>query len=535
MIAEWVLFTLVITGCLGAIAFVASEWLQSHGRPTRHLWMAVSLLSVLIPAMMAVRPRVIRSIPVARASVPGRQITVTPVDRVVQPSWPLILWSATSTLMLLGLGATAASIHRVRRRARVESWDGTLVALTRDAGPGVAPFGHPEILVPAWVAQLSANDRKLLVYHEKSHVDARDARWLFLASLVLVATPWNVPLWWCWRRLRTAMELDCDARVLAAGAPLRQYAELLLQAAASPGRRLAPGLLTFAHSRSQLHTRIDAMTAEKSLSPLRRAATGALALVALVAACETRRPEPLAPVADYVLEDGQAKTIEAKGREGDSIRVSLAGVVNQREVKIGFADDASQPLLVVEDASGGVVYSGRADVSGALKQVSADAIERVEVIKRGDLLPPEAKSGLIKVKLKPGATWPGAAADSAAGVGYRAPAAISPREWAERATISISPGTRAKRPAPSGGEPSVTFRVGNRVTGDSVTVELLNSDGSVFYSGRIAGSAGFERIGPYMLNADDIARGEVHTKMTPGGLIQIYLKPGVTPKRAAQD
>ncbi|UUZ52386.1 hypothetical protein LP419_22985 [Massilia sp. H-1] len=45
---------------------------------------------------------------------------------------------------------------------------------------------------------------------------ARDPQLLGLALLVLVAMPWNLPMWWQLRRLRHAIEVDCDARVLAA-------------------------------------------------------------------------------------------------------------------------------------------------------------------------------------------------------------------------------------------------------------------------------------------------------------------------------
>jgi hypothetical protein len=45
--------------------------------------------------------------------------------------------------------------------------------------------------------------------------------------------PWNLPLWWQWRRLRFAIEVDCDARVLASARVAElAYAEALLNVAA---------------------------------------------------------------------------------------------------------------------------------------------------------------------------------------------------------------------------------------------------------------------------------------------------------------
>jgi len=40
--------------------------------------------------------------------------------------------------------------------------------------------------------------------------------------------PWNLPLWWQLRRLRCAIEVDCDARVLKAGHKLAVYGETLI-------------------------------------------------------------------------------------------------------------------------------------------------------------------------------------------------------------------------------------------------------------------------------------------------------------------
>ena len=58
----------------------------------------------------------------------------------------------------------------------------------------------------------------------------------------LVCTPWNVPLWWQFRRLRYAIEVDCDASVLRSGGDARQYGETLL----AVGQRQATSITTVA-------------------------------------------------------------------------------------------------------------------------------------------------------------------------------------------------------------------------------------------------------------------------------------------------
>ncbi|UUZ46788.1 hypothetical protein LP420_23520 [Massilia sp. B-10] len=70
-------------------------------------------------------------------------------------------------------------------------------------------------MLPLWLTQSQAQQQALVMAHESSHMAARDPQLLGLALLVLVAMPWNLPMWWQLRRLRHAIEVDCDARVLA--------------------------------------------------------------------------------------------------------------------------------------------------------------------------------------------------------------------------------------------------------------------------------------------------------------------------------
>ena len=76
---------------------------------------------------------------------------------------------------------------------------------------------------------------------------------LMTAGLAAVLLPWNLPVWWQLRRLRLAIEVDCDARVVRRGGDLRQYASLLIEV----GRRRAGGgspLLALAGPASFLST-----------------------------------------------------------------------------------------------------------------------------------------------------------------------------------------------------------------------------------------------------------------------------------------
>ncbi|MCA0377568.1 MAG: TonB-dependent receptor plug domain-containing protein [Gemmatimonadetes bacterium] len=220
--------------------------------------------------------------------------------------WSLVVvWPATSLMLLSVLVVGYRRQQRLAAHLPTRIVDGTPVQLTESLGPMVVGVDAPRILVPRWLADRDDVSRTLAVRHERAHVEAGDPA-LLLAGCGLVALmPWNLPAWAMLSRLRLAIELDCDARVLASESSPRRYAELLL-AAARPGdtgalhdqRALRPALLPslvspslFPGSPSQLERRLRAMTARP---PRFTAARGATALVlagALVAvACRAELP-----------------------------------------------------------------------------------------------------------------------------------------------------------------------------------------------------------------------------------------------------
>jgi hypothetical protein len=112
-----------------------------------------------------------------------------------------------------------------------------------------------------------------------------------LAGCIAVAVmPWNAALWFMWSRLRLAVELDCDERVLRSGAPRRSYGQLLLELSAQRAgvSQLMPA---FAFGTSHLEQRLVAMTAKPSrYRALRGLASGSVVVLALAAACRTELP-----------------------------------------------------------------------------------------------------------------------------------------------------------------------------------------------------------------------------------------------------
>ncbi len=101
------------------------------------------------------------------------------------------------------------------------------------------------------------------------------------------------------RRLRLAIEIDCDSRVVRAGAPAHDYGLLLL----AVGERYAvsvPLAASLTEPRLNLASRIDALTASRPRRPFVASLPFAVAaLVLLTAAARAPRPRPLRVAATH--------------------------------------------------------------------------------------------------------------------------------------------------------------------------------------------------------------------------------------------
>jgi TonB family protein len=150
------------------------------------------------------------------------------------------------------------------------------VLVTESTGPAVFGTRRARVLVPRWLLELDAPLRELVLRHEQEHCRARDPQLTLTVAVALVLMPWNAGVWWIAQRLRLAVELDCDARVLRGAHDTERYSKLLLFIAQRQSRvRLAPML---AESNSHLGRRIVAMNSHRPHNPRTRIA--ALAIVA---------------------------------------------------------------------------------------------------------------------------------------------------------------------------------------------------------------------------------------------------------------
>lgn len=264
-----ILYTIALGWSLGLIGLLVERALPPTA-PRRWIWCLAIALSVLTPATYQAK----HNMPVA-AEVAG------------DPSWwaligtydPLIgkLWMGASALLALWGLLTVVRVSLLPRKATIV--DGVPIVVTDSLGPAAVGFWRTRVVVPRWVLAMPGAQRKYILQHENEHLRAHDTHLLFVTSLALILTPWNVALWWQLRRLSLAVEVDCDNRVVAALGNPSLYGNLLFAVAqaSSHGPRLQPGLL----GKGMLERRLTALLAPAQLSHVMRWALPVLAVALL--------------------------------------------------------------------------------------------------------------------------------------------------------------------------------------------------------------------------------------------------------------
>jgi beta-lactamase regulating signal transducer with metallopeptidase domain len=122
-------------------------------------------------------------------------------------------------------------LHRTSRLWRPETVGGFPTLISPSFGPAVVGVVNPGIVIPEWVLPLPRSDRELILAHENSHRSAGDSRVLLASAVVTVLFPWNASGWLLARRLRLAVEIDCDSRVIGTRVAPTRYASLLVSVA----------------------------------------------------------------------------------------------------------------------------------------------------------------------------------------------------------------------------------------------------------------------------------------------------------------
>jgi TonB-dependent SusC/RagA subfamily outer membrane receptor len=457
----WMLYT-VIVGLCAVIAASAAEWLlRARRRPIRFVWISAAMLSfglsATAPLRMRMAPRGATG-QIDPASLALVQTSLHSVEQRVPASavpYVLALWALGTLVVALSFVAVYARVRRARRGWPVVELLDQRVRIAPTIGPLVLGIVRPEIIVPRWVLDRSREEQRVILAHETAHVEARDPVLLTVVCALVALVPWNPGLWLILSRLRLAIEVDCDTRVLRGGVSARSYSSLLVDVAerATPLRLAATAL---ADDSSHLHQRILAMHPKRPSHPfLRGVSVALLGLAALLAACEAKMPTaaevdrmdarsaegtarsiglvsdsslswfvngvPTSAVAAKQIIADSIATVEVSKAEGRS-RISIVtknatrgGFITTPDTfralrrRVGSLDSAlaakpqlqppelqgTTPILIIDDA--------RADMS-TLKKIDRTRIATVNVLKGASAVSeygPDAKNGVIVVRTKP--------------------------------------------------------------------------------------------------------------------------------------
>jgi TonB family protein len=311
MIAIWMLYAALVGGLLVVAADALDHAARTTRLPVRFIWLAALAGAIVLPFAI---PMLVAPVPStggvtigaawlfdagftdAAGSQRGPIALLRELgSRLDQPL--MLAWLLLSVALLGRVVIAIARLVRERDRWIPREIDGTPLFVTPDVGPAVVAIPDSRIVLPEWVLSLDAASLSTVVRHEREHRAAGDARVILGGSLAAALFPWNPAVWYMRRRLRLAVEMDCDARVLAHDSCVEEYGSLLLAIAQRP-RRSPYFAATLAESASDLERRIDAMTAPPPRRP--RARAGALlaaAAAAIFVACSMDAPEVPSAVA----------------------------------------------------------------------------------------------------------------------------------------------------------------------------------------------------------------------------------------------
>jgi TonB-dependent SusC/RagA subfamily outer membrane receptor len=501
MIIAWIGYCLLVSALLGLAALTTERALGHYRKPVRAVWITALVGSVALPIVAYVAPALVARFATVTSAisidVPGAfalgDFASTPSGGIdwsgVLATAGLVLGTAWLLSVIAFAGYLAVAHGRLRRDMAAWTPGEILdapVLMTRDVGPAVVGFGKAVIVMPAWISELEDDVLRLVFLHEREHMLAGDNRLFGIGLLSLAAMPWNPIAWWQLRRLRLAIEFDCDGRVMAHGVEPRDYAEALL----AVGGRLTSAPLAaaaFAERRPAVERRLRRMT-----EPLRRlrgpralAGVGA-GMVAVLFACGSPMPTDSADA------DALA-SVDAEPPAGFTIAPKSAQ---------GTSATEPDPLFVLD----GVIID-KADMQALAKE----AVERVDVLK-GDAALAEfgdsGRNGVVRITTK-----------AAAGTndGTDAPSVLRKRE----AASSDEPALRVER-----------LDVGEGATKASVARRLSEAEKPLIVIDGViqATDMSLEDIKAHDIDQVEVVKGDaaraLYGERAKNGVVQITTKSG---------
>ncbi len=403
----WMLYAALIGGVVAIAGWAAEKLAVSAGWPRRFVWLAALTLAVAIPVagtIAAARSAETLSTVSSAAPVPAEVLSAPPggtwtlATLVPLPTGPesvraaLALWGAGSLASLAVICTLLVLVARARRRWPRRWIQDTDVYVSRSFGPALVGVVNPKVVVPAWVLRLERRARAVIIRHEAEHARTGDHLSLLYAGLIVAALPWSPATWWMARRLRSAVEMDCDLRILGSGVAPEDYGDVLLDAGTRSWSRwtLIPAMT---QPKSLLERRLRTMNEKRTkLNAAQALLLAALAAGALIVACDT-------PVPTQV----QDALIEAMDEEAI---VRTEGEMERRAEELLHARASGMdpaPLIYID----GVRINGINDLADldlpSISKLNPDDIDRIEVIKgpaAEKLYGEEGANGVIQIFMK---------------------------------------------------------------------------------------------------------------------------------------
>jgi TonB-dependent SusC/RagA subfamily outer membrane receptor len=397
----WMVYAVAVSALVGLAAYLAEQVARSAGAPTRHLWAGALVLSLVLPAAAPLRIATQTAEPPATEGVdvsalaglldPMGSVSLPRPDLVAKAE-PLVAagWAIASALLALTLAGGLLRLgHRARRWPRTRGVDGEFL-LSDGFGPALLGVLSPEVVLPGWALSLDAERLHMVWAHEDEHRRAGDAGLLLAGTLGVVMAPWNPVLWWLLRRLRAAVELDCDARVIGRGVSPVAYGAMLLELSARIPRLPLP-VAALSKPPSLLERRLTMIVrGAKRGGPASTVLALVLATALVVLACEAPPPTAVEPTGSD----------EAAG----VVRVSEPAL-KVRQFADQLGGEAGRPLIYVDNVRVQELPAG----------LDPDGIERIEVMKgeaAAAVFGPEAANGVVQIYTKAGGLAPARQSDA---------------------------------------------------------------------------------------------------------------------------
>jgi TonB family protein len=295
MIATWMLYSALISALVGIAALAFERVAGARQLPMRFVWLASMIVSVAWTIANGIRRLMpdlgapVRLMPFTISLEPTRVIARRPFDAdwaMLVDRGLLALWIGLSVLLIIRLVQGVIMLRRTRANWRAATVDGMNVRLSSNIGPAVVGLRSMDVVLPEWIMTLDASLRALVLRHEEEHRTARDPYLLLGAAVAVAIMPWNVALWFQARRLRLAIEMDCDARVLRVHPTPERYGLLMLTIAQR--RSISPPMFApmLSEPTSQLERRIIAMrSTTRRVARVTIIAGTAIAVSVLLFAC----------------------------------------------------------------------------------------------------------------------------------------------------------------------------------------------------------------------------------------------------------